>query len=256
LGVVTFAEWEPLGISPDITRYFSEIAAHEGADIVFDSANADEVLQGVVRQGRTNALPSADPQAAIPAYQVIVDIDAKLVDRAGTVHWASTLTFSEDFLPGPATVGAQQATLGTEASRRRALDRVAQRAAREIYDRIAVSSALGVKAAPLVPGKNVPRMSPWAPLPPLTTSGAPIYGEHPELKPGEAVPPAQAVQQTPSQTTQVQQPSGTFAPTQSPTVTPATRVPAPQETDETEPPRLPAPDEAKPSQGSSDAGTH
>ena len=182
LAVTTFAEWEPLGISPDITRYLSEIAAQEGADIVFDSANADERLEGVVRQGRTTPLPIADPQAAIAGYQIIVDMDAKLVDRAGTVLWASTLTFSEDFLPGPATVNPQQATLGTEASRRRALDRVAQRAAREIYDRIAVSSALGVKAAPLQPGKNVPRMSPWAPVPPLTPAGAPYYGEQPQLK--------------------------------------------------------------------------
>ncbi len=234
LGVLTFAEWEPLGISPDITRYFSEIAAHEGADIVFDSANADEVLQGVVRQGRTNALPIADPQAAIAGYSIIVDIDAKLVDRSGTVLWASTLTFSEDFLPGPATVGPQQSTLGTEASRRRALDRVAQRAAREMYDRIVMSSAMGVKTAPLQPGKNLPRMSPWAPLPPLTPAGAPIYGQQPQLAPGESPPPAafQLMQQSPSQTTQMQPPSGTFAPTQSPTVTPATRVPPPAPTDD------------------------
>jgi hypothetical protein len=254
LAVMTFAEWEPLGISPEITRYFSEIAAHEGADIVFDSANADERLEGVVRQGRTNALPIADPQAAIAGYQIIVDVDARLVDRAGTVLWASTLTFSEDFLPGPATVGPQQATLGTEASRRRALDRVAQRAAREIYDRIVVSSALEVKTAPLQPGKNVPRMSPWAPLPPLTPAGAPIYGAQPQLNPGESPPPAQAVQQTPSQTTQLQPPSGTFAPTQSPTVVPATRVPPPQPTeDPASPENLASPEAPAPPEGTSNA---
>ncbi|MEZ0312819.1 MAG: LPS assembly lipoprotein LptE [Myxococcota bacterium] len=208
---MTFAEYEPLGIAPDIARYLAELAGHEGAQIVFDSAKADETIKGVIRQGRTAALPVVDPQAAIAGYQIVVDIDAQMVDGAGTVLWASTMSFSEDFLPGAGNPA--QLALGTETSRRRALDRVAQRAAREIYDRIAMSSAMGVRAGPLQPGKNVPRMSPWAPLPPLTAAGAPVLGT-------EA-------------TTQTAPQSGTYAPPQSPTNTPATRIQEPAETTET-----------------------
>ncbi len=206
--MLTFAEYEPLGIAPDIARYLAETAGHEGAQIVFDSAQADSTIKGVIRQGRTAALPVVDPQAAIAGYQIVVDIDAQMVDNAGTVVWASTMSFSEDFLPGAGNPA--QLALGTEASRRRALDRVAQRAAREIYDRIAMSSAMDVHAVPLQPGKNVPRMSPWAPLPPLNPAGAPVYGP-------QSVPVDTA----------------TYAPPRSPTNTPATRTPEPAETTET-----------------------
>ncbi len=226
VAVLTFAEYESLGIAPDIARYLAEMAGHEGAEVVFDSANADAIIKGVVRQGRTAALPVVDPQAAIAGYQIVVDIDAQVVDKAGTVVWASTMSFSEDFLPGAGNPA--QLALGTEASRRRALDRVAQRAAKEIYERIAMSSAMGVRAVSLQPGKNVPRMSPWAPLPPLSASGAPVLGPQSATQDMSRQP-----QVAPSGTTQTAPQGGTYAPPQSPTNTPATRVPEPGETTET-----------------------
>lgn len=223
--MLTFAEYEPLGIAPDLARYLAELAGHEGAQVVFDSDKADETIRGTVRQGRTAALPVVDPQAAISGYQIIVDIDAQMVDRGGTVLWASTMSFSEDFLPGGGN--ATQVATSTEASRRRALDRVAQRAAKEIYERIAMSSAMGVKSVPLKPGQNVPRMAPWSPLPPLNAAGAPIYGP----QSATAGTPQQA-QSAPSGTTQ-SAPQSTYVSPQSPTSVPATRVPAPAETSET-----------------------
>lgn len=237
VAVQTFAEWEPLGIAPDIARYLGELAGHEGAQIVFDSATADETITGVIRQGRMAALPVVDPAAAISGYQIVVDIDARVVDKSGTVLWASTMSFSEDFLPGPGN--PSQATLGTEASRRRALDRVAQRAAKEIYERITVSSALGMRSVPLQPGKNVPRMSPWSPLPPINAAGAPIWGPQTleQAASAQAGTPPQApaaAQSPPTGTTQTTAPGATYAPPQSPTGTPATRVPPPSPTQESD----------------------
>lgn len=226
VAVLTFAEYEPLGIAPDIARYLAELAGHEGATIVFDSAKADETIKGVVRQGRTAALPVVDPAAAIAGYQIVVDIDAQMVDKDGTVLWASTMSFSEDFLPGAGN--PSQLALGTEASRRRALDRVAQRAAREIYDRIAMSSNMGVRSVPLQPGKNVPRMAPWSPLPPLNAAGAPIYGPQSAQAEQGSQP-----QSPPTGTTQTAPAGATYAPPQSPSNTPATRVVEPSDTSET-----------------------
>ncbi len=201
---MTFAEYTPLGIAPDLQRYLAELAEHEGARIVVQSSKADGVIRGVIRTGTTTALPISDPLAAISAYQIGVQIDAQMVDSRGTVLWASTLAFSEDFLPGPGA--PNQSALGTEASRRRALDRVAQKAAREIYDRIAMTDAMGIRSAALVPGRNVPRMSPWAPLPPLTAAGAPIYGPR-----------------GPATTTEPVAAPATWAPEQQP-ITPATQT--------------------------------
>lgn len=195
VAVLTFAEYVPLGIAPDLQRYLAELAEHEGARVVFQSAKADEIIRGVIRLGTTNALPITDPLAAISAYQITVQIDAQMTDSHGTVVWASTLSFTEDFLPGAGL--PSQSTLGTEASRRRALDRLAQKAAREIYDRIVMTDAMGIKAQQLVAGRNVPRLSPWAPLPPLTAAGAPIYGPH--TTPAKAEPPVAPATWAPEQ---------------------------------------------------------
>lgn len=240
LAVLTFAEYEPLGIAPDLQRYLSELAEHEGARLVSQSSNADGVIRGLIRQGTTTALPISDPLATISAYQISVQIDAQMTDRSGKVVWASTLTVSEDFLPGAGQ--PSQATLGTEASRRRALDRLAQKSAREIYDRIVMTSAMGIEAAPLVAGRNVPRLSPWAPLPPLTAAGAPIYGPRGGTTTSE--PPAAPA---------------TYAPTAAP-VTPATPTAGAGVETDTPTPRLPrtadpADEEDKLDREASDAGT-
>lgn len=141
IAVLTFSELAPIGVAPDLSQELSLLLAHGGARLVADRSAADAVLTGRVIAARTAPVPIADPRGAISAYQISLNVEARLESARGEALWSTVVSLDEDFLPDDGQGAPTTArTLGTEAQRRSALDRLARRAALEIYDRLMVGA--------------------------------------------------------------------------------------------------------------------
>jgi outer membrane lipopolysaccharide assembly protein LptE/RlpB len=140
VAVVPFDELTPVGMAPHLATALAAELAASGLAITTDAAGADGVVTGMVTSATTTGSPtSGDPAATVQAYRLAVTIDARLNDRAGAERWRATLALGEDFLASLNT--GPTGPVETEAARRRALHRLAERFAREIHTRLVVASS-------------------------------------------------------------------------------------------------------------------
>ncbi len=135
-----FVEEVPLGLSADLTRAMAERLAAGGVRLTQDRALAVAVLSGTIASARTSISPtSASLGGRVNAYRLTVKVTASLVSPADESLWTGAVTIVEDFLPG---VAGEEQILATEASRRRALRRLAESAAADLHAQLVMKSAL------------------------------------------------------------------------------------------------------------------
>lgn len=138
--VEPFTEEVPLGISADVTQALAAGLAAGGLRLTQDREAADAFIRGVVVRSRTATSPTSGGLGSrVTAYRLNVSVRASLVSPAGKILWTGTTALFEDFLPG---AGGEGQTLITEANRRRALRRLAVKAAEELRAQLLIQSAM------------------------------------------------------------------------------------------------------------------
>ncbi len=130
--LLPFREAAPVGVSPLVTEALSARLLAEGVQLVRAADHADAVLSGEVVDETWRLSPGAQAQA----YQVTLRIRAKLVGKDGASKWESEVLVSDDFLT---VSGGELDLLATEANRRRALVRMAERAAAELCEQMVMA---------------------------------------------------------------------------------------------------------------------
>ena len=133
IALAPFDEDTPLGLSPELTREFSQLLASDGI-VLAAREDADAILTGRIVSSRTGTSPASGDDARVPAYEIEAKLEARLVGRSGETLWQATIDLREDFLAG--AVGGPSAGLFTETQRRRAVFRMAQRAAQELHTQL------------------------------------------------------------------------------------------------------------------------
>lgn len=139
IAVLPAQEAAPLGLAPDLTRALMTALSAGGVQVVHQPADGQAVLSTLIEATRT--VPSsatAGVRARIPSYALQVQVRATLADTAGAELWSATLHLTEEFLPSPASLGDAQ-SVNTEANRRRAARRIADRAAQTLVRRLVMA---------------------------------------------------------------------------------------------------------------------
>jgi len=137
VAVVPFVEDEIAGISADLAQELATELGAMGVDLTADRGSADAVLAGHIVSART--YPIVSPKGIL-SYQVSVVVLATLT-KASKEVWRSQIEAHDDFPPTAQPASEPGGALVTEASRRMALHRAAQRAAREIRERLVLAAA-------------------------------------------------------------------------------------------------------------------
>lgn len=129
------------GAAATLTRAFRQQIAE--SPIVHESAaaEADAVLELSIDSVRDSlelsAAPTVGVVASVPKYSLIMSGTLRMFDSSGKVVWQSpTATVGDDYLTGVSSGGAsggEAVMTGTENNRRRALERVSEKLARELY---------------------------------------------------------------------------------------------------------------------------
>ncbi|MEE8409381.1 MAG: LPS assembly lipoprotein LptE [Myxococcota bacterium] len=140
IAVVPFAESEPVGLAIELTDAITALLAADGVRIIGDESAADAVFTGRIIAATTTRSPTVGSNAPVPAYSTGTSITASLTRPDGTLLWTTRLHVTEDFLASTGT--EDTVTSETESRRRRALRRIAERAAREIHERLVIADAV------------------------------------------------------------------------------------------------------------------
>lgn len=140
IAVVPFAESEPVGLAIDLTDAITTLLAADGVRIIGDESTADGIFTGRIIAATTTRSPTVGSNAPVPAYTVGTLIRASLTGANGKLLWTTSLRVTEDFIASTGT--ADTATSETESRRRRALRRIAEKAAREIHQRLVIADAV------------------------------------------------------------------------------------------------------------------
>lgn len=147
IALVAFAEDESVGLGPVLASALARELATEGVTLVPFDRDASGTLSGTILAEQTVKSPVAGVGAHIPAYQITLRIRAVLSDKAGKTLWSTEVSLNDSFLPAGSEASPTTKTAETEANRRRALQRIAERAARMIHECLVVDSALGPQRA-------------------------------------------------------------------------------------------------------------
>jgi hypothetical protein len=146
LAVVPFAEETPLGLSSELAGDLSARLATGGIKITANEGTAGAVLTGRVLAATAAVSPVARFGLAVPAYDMTVRLEVDLIPKGKKSIWHRQFSIREDFLaaqPSAQVTGsATDLTLATEANRRTALTRVAEKATQEIIDALLMDSTL------------------------------------------------------------------------------------------------------------------
>jgi hypothetical protein len=137
LAVMPFSEEVPLGISADLTQAMITQLASGGVIITSDLKSADAIFSGRVTSASTQGSPTPIG-GIVPSYRVTVNIEATLVDLQKKELWRSDVAVGEDFLTSS---DPNHNLLATESNRRRAIIRLAQTAAKAVYQRFTLAGA-------------------------------------------------------------------------------------------------------------------
>ena len=133
IAVQPFYEVQAVGMASEMSMHLTRLLAASGSQIVWSKTQAEAVLDGRIT---FNTTPSAT-RAGVQAYQVGALVHAELLDTQGTCLWAHDAAIKEDFLP----VGGQDVQpLATEANRRAAIRRLAERSATLVHEALIVAS--------------------------------------------------------------------------------------------------------------------
>jgi len=143
-----FDEDEPIGIASEITKALGRLLRAEGMQIVqaADDATGQATLRGVVLHQSTVASPATGgDQAQVAVYRISLSIRAVLENDHGKTLWSASVTVADDFLPANVLdFDASRLPLATEANRRRALQRVAERAAGALHQKLVMAGTLAM----------------------------------------------------------------------------------------------------------------
>lgn len=146
--VMPFVETQPLGLAPTLLQELSTLMATGGVALSTQRNQADAVLTGEIKNLSTapEVAPSAAANggSAVISYRLNAVIEAKLFVRGRQV-WSTSLPVNDSFLPAPASNNAQVVlaqSLTTEAYRREALVRIAQSAAFQLHEQMAVAGGI------------------------------------------------------------------------------------------------------------------
>ena len=146
IAVTPFTEEIPVGVADTLTRALRGRLADGGVAVTHDAEGAQAVLSGSIVKVSTRLSPTtAGGGSRIASYRITLGLAARLVDHSGVELWSSSLRVYEDFLP-PNTVDQPKSSrdrpLATESNRRRALHRLAQRAAQKLHAELGRTSHL------------------------------------------------------------------------------------------------------------------
>lgn len=128
VSVVPFAEREPNGLSAPIAQNLSHRLSSGGVRVSDFGRAPDATLSGTVHVGNA---PSATLRG-VQTYAVVAHVHAALSTSSGDVAWARDFVLREEFLPTDPTQDVQP--LVSEARRRTALIRLAERAAAAVHE--------------------------------------------------------------------------------------------------------------------------
>lgn len=144
IAVAPFTEETPLGIADTLTRALRGQLADGGVAVTHDAQSAQAVLSGSIVNVSTRRSPTtAGGGSRVASYRITLGLAARLVDHSGVELWSSSLRVYEDFLPPDSLLlQDRNLALATESNRRRALHRLAQRAAKKLHAELVRSSHL------------------------------------------------------------------------------------------------------------------
>ena len=134
ISLETFAEESPLGLSANLASAMHQQFLQGGIVISHERASQHPRLSGKIEQITNKPSSLAGSGARIPAYQIRLKINVLLKEVSGKTLWEKTFSFSEDYLSPRASV--ENSVLKTEANKRRALSRLADKIAHEIHSQI------------------------------------------------------------------------------------------------------------------------
>lgn len=134
LALEPFAENEPVGVSAPLSTELARLLVSGGVSLGPLEAASTAKLTGRVTSAKTRVRGVANVRSPVPAYEVSINVEARLVSAQGNELWRGAVSVTDDFLPTGAYEPGDM--LATEAARTRALGRIAERAARELYERL------------------------------------------------------------------------------------------------------------------------
>ncbi len=143
--VEPFAEDTPVGLSADLTAAMALRLASQGITLCVSPANAEATLSGRIVSAATVRSPTSGVGSSVAAYDMRVRIEAWLHDKGDKELWHTAVDVAESFLPAALPTEITSPWDGqlaaTEANRRRALRRLAETAAQQLSDRLAIANA-------------------------------------------------------------------------------------------------------------------
>ncbi len=139
LAIAPIHEPTVIGISTVLTRHIETELLQQGLTIVDDDASAPLRLLIELKNPRTSTTIISSIDRGVPIYRESLTLLATLQDTStGQTKWQTQLSQNDLFRQETGADG--DTALLTEAGRRRALDRLAQRFALELSSRILVAS--------------------------------------------------------------------------------------------------------------------
>ena len=136
----TFSEESPLGLSSELGTSLHHKLLNGNLNISHDSDLNFPVLEGTIKEVATRPSSLAGVGSSIPAYQVRLKVAVTLRESSGTVLWKKTFSYSEDYLSPRSNI--DNSVLKTEANKRRALKRMAEKIAEEIHKELFLDATL------------------------------------------------------------------------------------------------------------------
>ena len=136
----TFNEESPLGLSAELSASLHQKFLNGNLNISHSSELNFPVLEGIINDITTRPSSLAGAGSSIPAYQVRLKVSVLLRESSGTVLWKKTFRYSEDYLSPRSNT--DNSVLKTEANRRRALKRMAEKIADEIRKELFLNATL------------------------------------------------------------------------------------------------------------------
>jgi hypothetical protein len=132
--VMPFAEHEPNGLSAPLAQNLSQRLMSAGMSVGDASGEPAAALGGTIHLGNA---PSATLRG-VQTYAVVAHVHAALTADGGAVLWQRDFSLREEFLPTDPSQDIQP--LVSEARRRTALLRLAERSARAVHEAMVLDS--------------------------------------------------------------------------------------------------------------------
>ena len=144
IAVLPFLEKEPIGITLELTEQLSTKLASGGMKLEQQEKMASLILTGEIAALTMGYVLTPE---RIVAYTLQTTIKSELIDQNKKILWSEEIQVQEDF---PGDIGdlagalklPENQSLALEEQRRRALRRLAVRAAEEIYQKLLLTSYL------------------------------------------------------------------------------------------------------------------